>query len=131
MQQHLGRQAGVEKVDVSLVDGKVAVYPKEDSRLDPAALIKAVYDSGVSVVEMTVTARGELANDPARGLEFRISPGQVFQVKPNALAEKLEREAGPGKTVKLRGLLYKKPAGKKAKGKPPAPMPLEILEVLE
>ncbi|HLW79176.1 MAG TPA: hypothetical protein VKU44_06205, partial [Terriglobia bacterium] len=96
MQQHLGRQAGVEKVDVSLVDGKVAVYPKEDSRLDPAGLIKAVYDSGVSVAEMTLTASGELKNDPAQGWVFKISAGETFQIKPNALSAKLEKETAPG-----------------------------------
>lgn len=130
MQQHLGRQAGVQKVDVSLVDGKATIYPKEDSRLDPAAIIKAVYDSGVSVAEMTVTARGELINDPARGWLFQVNPGQVFEIKPNGLSEKLEKDPGPGKSVKLRGLLYKKPQGK-SKRKPPASMPLEILDVLD
>ena len=34
MKQHLGRQSGVEKVEVSLIDGKVDVTPKEDGQID-------------------------------------------------------------------------------------------------
>jgi hypothetical protein len=129
VQQHLGRQAGVAKVDVSLVDGKVTVYPKEDSRFDPAAIFKAVYDSGVSVAEMTITASGELLNDPNKGLVFKITNTQMFEVKANDLSERLKDQIGSGKAVRLRGLLYKKPAGK-AKRKAPTSMPLEVLEIL-
>ena len=89
MQQHLRRQDGVAKVDVSLVDGKVTVYPKEDSRFDPSALLKAVFDSGVSVAEMTVVATGELIRDPARGLVFKVDSTVAFDVKANELSQKL------------------------------------------
>ena len=58
MKQHLGRQSGVQKVEVSLIDGKIDVTPKEDGQIDPAQLLKATYDSGVSVAEMDVNARG-------------------------------------------------------------------------
>ena len=129
MQQHLRRQDGVAKVDVSLVDGKVAIYPREDSRFDPAAIFKAVYDSGVSVAEMTVLASGELMSDPARGLVFKIGNSEVFGVKPNDVSQKLKDQIGSGKVLKLRGLLYRKTSGKAGR-KPPASMPLEILEVL-
>lgn len=129
MQQHLGRQDGVAKVDVSLVDGKVVVYPKEDSKFDPAAIFKAVYDSGVSVAEMTITASGELLKDPTKGVEFKIRNNDVFEVKSNAVSEKLSDQIGSGKTVKLRGLLYKKPPGK-GKKQIPATLPLEIMEIL-
>lgn len=129
MQQHLGRQSGVAKVDVSLVDGKVVVYPKEDSKFDPSAIFKAVYDSGVSVAEMTITASGELLKDPAKGVVFKISNEEVFEITANALSEKLDDRIGSGKTVKLRGLLYKKLPGKRPK-QIPASLPLEILEVL-
>ena len=129
MQQHLGRQAGVAKVDVSLVDGKVTIYPKEDSRFDPTAIFKAVYDSGVSVAEMTITASGELLDDPNKGLVFKVTNTEIFDVKTNDLSEKLRDQVGSGKAVRLRGLLYKKPAGK-ANRKAPTSMPLEILEVL-
>lgn len=130
MQQHLGRQDGVEKVEVSLADGKVVIYPKEDATVNPAAIFKAVYDSGVSVAEMTLTATGELVKDPAKGgLVFATGNNQVFEVKPNAISQKLEEGIAPGKTIRLRGLLYRKPAGK-AKRKVPASLPLEILELL-
>jgi hypothetical protein len=129
VQQHLGRQVGVAKVDVSLVDGKVTIYPKEDSRFDPAAIFKAVYDSGVSVAEMTITATGELQSDPNEGRVFRTGNAETFEVEANDLSKKLTDLVGSGKAVRLRGLLYKKPGGK-AKRKPPTSMPLEILEIL-
>lgn len=128
MQQHLRRQAGVAKVDLSLVDGKVVIYPKDDSAFDPAGIFKAVYDSGVSVAEMTITASGELLNDSNRGLLFKVGT-QVFQVNPNDISEKLVDPSGAARPVRLRGLLYRKPPGK-AKRKAPVSMPLEILEVL-
>lgn len=59
MQQHLGRQAGVQKVEVSLVDGNVVIFPMEDSKFDSSAIFKAVYDSGVSVSEMDIIASGK------------------------------------------------------------------------
>ena len=121
MQQHLGRQDGVQKVEVSLADGKVTIYRKEDAKFDPAAIFKAVYDSGVSVSEMTIVANGDIVKD-GQGVTFR-SGGQSFPVKPNEISAKLD--AGP---VKLRGLLYKKPAGKKPKT--PDTSHLEILEVI-
>jgi hypothetical protein len=129
VQQHLGRQDGVAKVDVSLVDRKVAIYPKEDFRFNPIAIFKAVYDSGVSVAEMTITASGQLLNDPSKGLVFKITNAEMFEVKANGLSEKLKDQMGRGKAVRLRGLLYKKPRGK-ATRKAPTSMPLEILEVL-
>jgi hypothetical protein len=129
VQQHLRRQAGVVKVDVSLVDGKVVIYPKDDFAFDPAGIFKAVYDSGVSVAEMTITANGELLQDPNRGLLFKVGSTQVFQVKPNDLSAKLVDPSGSARQVRVRGLLYRKPPGK-VKRKPGVSMPLEILEVL-
>jgi len=129
VQQHLRRQAGVAKVDVSLVDGKVAIYPKQDAAFDPAGIFKAVYDSGVSVAEMTIIASGELVKDPAKGLLFKISNTQVFEVKANEISQRLENQSGPEKPIRLRGLLYRKAKGKSMR-KPPVSMPLEILEVL-
>ena len=129
MQQHLRRQDGVAKVDVSLVDGKVAIYPKEDSHIDPAAILKAVYDSGVSVAELTIIAQGELLDDAAGGLVFKVNDRQAFPVRPNDVSRRLEGQVGHSKTIKVRGLLYRKSKGKAGR-KPPAAMPLEILEVL-
>ena len=61
MKQHLQRQSGVANVDVSLIDGKVDVTPKEDGQIEPAQLLKATYDSGVSVAELDMTASGMVA----------------------------------------------------------------------
>ncbi len=59
MKQHLGRQSGVQNVEVSLMDGKVEITPKEDGQIDPAQLLKATYDSGVTAAEMDMTAQRE------------------------------------------------------------------------
>jgi hypothetical protein len=129
VQQHLRRQDGVAKVDVSLVNGKVAIYPKSDSRFDPAGIFKAVYDSGVSIAEMTIIASGRLVRDPAKGMVFQISNTETFAVKPTQISETLKDALDSGKTLKLRGLLYRKPKGKVPR-KPLVSMPLEILEVI-
>ncbi len=128
MQQHLGRQAGVQKVEVSLVDGKVVIFRKEDSKFDPSAIFKAVYDSGVSVSEMDIIASGEIVKDGATGMIFKIGDNLSFPVKPNAISRKLEEPGALVGAVKIRGLLYKKPAGKKPKT--PDTSQLEILEIL-
>ena len=74
MKQHLGRQSGVQTVDVSLIDGKVDVTPKEDGQIDPAQLLKATYDSGVSVAELDMTARGKtsVVSEPRCGWTRRM-----------------------------------------------------------
>src|ERR1022692_53945 len=101
MQQHLGRQAGVQKVEVSLVDGKVVIFRKEDSKFDPSAIFKAVYDSGVSVSEMAIIASGEIVKDGATGMIFKIGDNLSFPVKPNAIS-KVEVSLVDGKVVIFR-----------------------------
>jgi hypothetical protein len=128
VQQHLGRQSGVQKVEVSLVDGKVEITPKEDGRIDPAQLLKAVYDSGVSVAEMDLTAQGRVVKDSSGGLALQVSPNQSFAIAANDVSRGLEALAGTETQVTLRGQLYKKPEGKK-KPDPPAPLKLLVLEV--
>ena len=112
MKQHLGRQSGVQKVEVSLIDGKVDVTPKEDEQIDPAQLLKATYDSGVSVAEMDVNARGRIVTDAAGNFALQVSPNRSFQFAPNELSQGLESLANSTTVVTLRGQLYKKPAGK-------------------
>lgn len=129
MQQHLRRQAGVGKVEVALETGKVVVQLKDDARFDPAAMIKAVYDSGVTVYEMVVTGSGRLTKDGAGKLVFEAAPNQSFAVVPNDLARSLEASIGAEK-VAIRGRLYRKPPGKQ-KPKLDEPLKLEILEVLK
>ena len=127
MKQHLGRQSGVQKVEVSLIDGKVDVTPKEDGQIDPAQLLKATYDSGVSVAEMDVTARGKIVKDASGNFALQVSPNRSYQFTQNDLSQGLESLANSPTVVTLRGQLYKKPAGKK---KPDSSQPLKLL-VLE
>ena len=128
MKQHLGRQSGVQKVDVNLIDGKVDVSPKEDGQIDPAQLLKAVYDSGVTVAEMDVTARGKIVKDAAGNFALQVSPNQSFAIAPNDLFKSVEPLADSPAAVTVRGELYRKPAGKK-KTAASAPLKLLILEV--
>ena len=128
MKQHLGRQSGVQSVEVSLIDGKVQITPWEDGRIDPAQLIKATYDSGVTVAEMQMTARGKVIKDSSGNLAFEISPNQSFVISPNELSQGLESLVGSATVITIRGELYKKPPGKK-KGDASAPLRLTILEL--
>jgi len=128
VKQHLGRQSGVQKVDVSLIDGKVDVTPQEDGQIDPAQLLKAVYDSGVTVAEMEVTARGKIVKDTSGNLALQVSPNQSFTIAANDLLKTVEPLADSPAVVILRGELYHKPAGKK-KPEVSASLKLLILEV--
>ena len=128
MKQHLGRQSGVQTVEVSLIDGKVEVTPKEDGQIDPAQLLKAVYDSGVTAAEMDITARGKIVKDPSGSLALQVAPNRSFALTPNELSKELEAFADTQTTVTVRGQLYKKPTGKK-KADASAPLKLLILEV--
>jgi hypothetical protein len=128
VKQHLGRQSGVQNVEVSLIDGKVDITPKEDGQIDPAQLLKATYDSGVTAAEMDITARGKIVKDSSGNLALQVEPNQSFAFAPNDLSKGLESLTGTTMFVTLRGQLYKKPAGKK-KADPSVPLKLLILEV--
>ncbi|HJX85815.1 MAG TPA: heavy metal-associated domain-containing protein [Candidatus Angelobacter sp.] len=128
MKQHLGRQSGVQKVEVSLLDGKVDVTPKDDGQIDPAQLLKATYDSGVTVAEMDVIARGKIVKDPAGNFALQVEPNRSFAIAPNELSQGLEPLAGSPTVVTVRGQLYKKSTGKK-KADSSVPLKLVILEV--
>ncbi|HKT23989.1 MAG TPA: hypothetical protein VJR04_05270 [Terriglobales bacterium] len=124
MKQHLGRQSGVQRVNVSLLDGKVDITPKEDGHIDPIQLLKATYDSGVSTAELDLTARGKIVKDASGSLALEVAPNQSFTLEPNELSKQMEALAGSATEVTLRGQLYKKPAGKK---KPELPKELKLL----
>ena len=128
MKQSLGRQSGVQTVDVSLLDGKVDVTPKEDGHIDPAQLLKATYDSGVSVAELDMTARGKIVKDSSGNFAIQIEPNRSFVLAPNELSKELEPLVDSATLVTVRGQLYKKPAGKK-KTDASVPLKLLILEV--
>jgi hypothetical protein len=126
VKQHLGRQSGVQTVEVSLIDGKVQITPKEDGRIDPAQLLKATYDSGVSVAEMDLTVRGKIVKDSSGNLALQIAPNQSFAITMNDLSKGLEPLANSPTVVTVLGQLYKK-SGKK-KPDPSVPLKLMILE---
>jgi hypothetical protein len=130
VKQHLGRQSGVQNVEVSLLDGKVEITPKEGVQIDPAQLLKATYDSGVTAAEMDVTARGKIVKGSSGGLALQVAPDRSFALTPNELSKELEAFADTQTMVTVRGQLYKKQAGKK-KTDPPVPLKLLILEVLK
>jgi hypothetical protein len=128
VKQHLGRQSGVQNVEVSLIDGRVEVTPKEDGQIDPAQLLKATYDSGVTVAEMDVTAQGRIVKDSSGNLGLQVEPNRLFVFTPNELSKGLETLVDSQTVVTVRGQLYKKPAGKK-KADASAPLKLLLLEV--
>jgi hypothetical protein len=128
VKQHLGRQSGVQKVEVSLLDGKVDVTPKEDGQIDPAQLLKATYDSGVTAAEMDAVVRGKIVKNASGILALQVEPNQSFAFAPNELSQGLEPLVGTATMVTVRGQLYKKPPGKK-KANLPTLLTLLILEV--
>ena len=129
MKQHLGRQSGVQNVEVSLIDGKVQITPKEDGQIDPVQLLKATYDSGVTAAEMDMTARGKIVKDSSGSLALQVEPNRSFSFVPNELSKSLDALAGSQTTVTIRGQLYKKPPGKKQKVDTSVSLKLLILEV--
>ena len=128
MKQHLQRQSGVANVGVSLIDGKVEVTPKEEGQIEPAQLLKATYDSGVSVAELDMIASGSLVKDSSGNLSLQVKPNQSFLISPNELSKGLEPLAGSSAVVTVRGQLYKKPVGKQKKADASTPLKLLILE---
>ena len=130
MKQHLGRQSGVQNVEVSLIDGKVQVTPKENGQIDPAQLMKATYDSGVTVAEMDMTARGKIVKDWSGTLALQVEPNRSFAFESNDLSKSLESLASSQAVVTVRGRLYKKPASK-TKADASVPLKLLLLEVLK
>jgi len=128
VKQHLGRQSGVQAVEVSLRDGKVEVTPKEDGQIEPAQLLKATYDSGVTAAEMDMTGRGKIVKDSSGSLALQVAPNKSFVLTPNDLSKGLKALADTQTMVTVRGQLYKKPPGKK-KADASVPLKLLILEV--
>jgi hypothetical protein len=130
VQQHLQRLDGVAKAEVSLRDGKVAVLPKQGGVLDPQAILKATYDSGVSVAEMDITASGT-PQASGNGTVFKISEKLFYAITPATRAQELRpRTEWDLATVRVRGRLYRKPPGASNQKDPPTLSNIEILEVL-
>lgn len=129
MKQHLGRQSGVQNVEVSLIDGRVQITPKEDGQIDPVQLLKATYDSGVTAAQMDVTARGKVVKDSLGNLVLQVEPNRSFSLVPNEMSRGLDSLVGTRTMATVRGQLYKKPPGKKQKFDTSVPLKLLILEV--
>jgi len=129
VKQHLQRQSGVANVDVTLIDGKVEVTPKEDGKVDPTQLLKATYDSGVSVAELDMTATGKLVKDSSGNLVLQVNPNQSFVLAQNELSKGLEPLADSTTVLTVRGQLFKKGAGKQKKSEVSAALKLVLLEV--
>jgi hypothetical protein len=104
------------------------VTPKEDGQIDPAQLLKATYDSGVTVAEMDMTAQGKIVKDSSGDLALQVEPNRSFTFAPNELSKGLESLVDSNTVVTVRGQLYKKPAGKK-KADASVPLKLLILDV--
>jgi hypothetical protein len=129
VKQHLGRQAGVQKVEMSLLDGRVDVIPTEDGQVDPAQLLKAMDDSGLTVAELNVTARGRIRRVSPDSLALQGGPNQSFAIAPNELSKGLEPLADSQTVVTVRGQLYKKLERQEKADAYSAPLKLVILEV--
>ena len=128
MKQHLGRQSGVQKVEVSLIDGKVDVTPKEDGQIDPAQLLKATYDSGVTAAEMDVTARGKIVKDSSGGIALQLNRIGPLRLPRMRCRKGLNRLRAPRPWLPFGESCTKNPAGKK-KADTSVPLKLLILEV--
>ena len=124
MKKHLGRQSGVQKVEVTLIDGKVDITPKEDGRIAPAQILKATYDSGVTVAQMNMTARGRIEKAPSGNFAFQVEPNQSFAIARNNLLKGLEPLVNSATIVTVYGELYRKPAGEEI---PDLSAPLKLL----
>jgi len=128
VQQHLERQSGVQKAVVSLRDGSVEVTPKEDGQIDPTQLLKATYDSGVTVAYMEMTASGKVTRLEDGELGLRVAANRSFPILPNDFSKQLESMVDSGDDVTVRGQLYTK-ADSKKKNQAPAALKLLILEI--
>ena len=112
-----------------MIDGKVQITPKEDGTIDPAQLLKATYDSGVTAAEMDITARGKIVKDSSGSLALQVEPNRSFVLVSNELSKGLDSLEGTQTMVTVRGQLYKKPPGKKQRIDTSIPLKLLILEV--
>jgi hypothetical protein len=100
----------------------------QGGQIDPTQLLKATYDSGVSVAELDIIAQGKIVKDSSDNLALQVKPSQSFVIAPNELSKGLEPLAGSATLVTVRGQLYKKPVGKK-KADTTVLLKLVILEV--
>ena len=111
VKQHVGRQCGVQNVEVSLIDGKVEITSKEDGQIDPIRLLKATYDGSATAADMDITVRGKIVKDAMGSLALLIESNLSFALLPNELSKGFDSLVGTQAVVTVRGQLYKKPPG--------------------
>ena len=68
--------------------GKLQVTPKEDGQIDPAQLLKATYDSGVTAAEMDMTARGKIVKDASGSLALQVAPQSIVCARTERVVER-------------------------------------------
>jgi len=110
-----------------LIDGKVEITPKPDGLLDPIQILKATYDSGVSVAEMKIAAKGRIVKTES-GIALQVQPSQTFAIAPNDVSKQLISLAGSDKQVTIHGLLFQKQKDQKKKFVPSS-LTLTVLEI--
>jgi hypothetical protein len=117
----------VQKAEVSLRDGTVEITPKEDGQINPSELLKATYDSGVTVAELDVTAEGRVVKDASGELAFQVEPNRSWVITPNDQSKSLAELAGTPSKITVTGQLYLKSGKKKAD--PSVPLKLLITKI--
>ena len=112
---------------MTLIDGKVEITPKPDGLIDPIQILKATYDSGVSVAEMKMTAKGRILKTDS-GIALEVQPSRTFAITANDVSKQLIALAGSDKQVTVKALLFQKQKDQKKKYVP-ASLTLTILEI--
>lgn len=133
MQQTLRRLDGVANVKVDLLDGDVTMTIKPDSNFDPASVLKLTYDSGVSVTEIDVISTGQIVSEPnsSQGLLFQMGSSVKYPVVAGVFSSKIQAASSSHAVIRLRGILYERPAGKTKKSKgPPTALKFQVQEVM-
>jgi hypothetical protein len=111
-----------------LIDGKVEITPKTDGLMNPIELLKATYDSGVSVAEMSMIARGQIVKTESGGIALQTQPNQSFVILQNDLSRQLESMAGSSSLVTIKGLIFQKQKNQKG-NTPPTELSITVLEI--
>jgi len=110
-----------------LIDGTVEITPKSDGLVDPLQLLRATYDSGVSVAEMSMIARGRIVRNSSGRFDFLIGSSRSFPIVNNEVSAQLEPMAGSEDFVTIKGLLFQKQKGEKARA--PSVLQITVLEI--
>lgn len=86
------------------------------SRCQGSLFLKATYDSGVSVAEMDVTARGKIVKDASGSFALQVNPNRSYQFVQNELSQGLEPLAALPTVVKLARPVVQEARGEKETG---------------